>query len=738
MAKSDERNSSKAALCSYESYNDYLFDELAVLDLFLESAFLEKGANNKQAYIASDLCISRDYISYLFSKPRSGARIDERLKQAVKDKSKEISLRLEATAGERAIFPLERLVLLFSLEWEEILILLLTLAPLIHSKYEKILAYLHDAIEIKLPSRQMVYSLLSQTGSSIDELNLLFSKRGALVYWGLIESPAHPEENGSSQEFSLSPEIAGYLLGDESALLDKKEYLSLERREVSFQDLPAGEKNLEKLRSLSKIFQAGQNYLEARLFLFSGTGEAAKYHSALALVYKPGLSLLTIDTGEIVTSPEKISMSLRRTIRDAILTNSALYFNLASEEKYSLKELEIFYTQLTGECSRYSIPVFVSVEKSGELPRSLIHQYHHIHFSIPDHELRLKIWSLHAKASPGLSEELLTAAANQFQFTEEQIYRALEYASKQSLYNEKSTIGPKELLAGCRIQSNEKLGAMGQLLETSYSMKDIILPADHYERIAEIAGQYRHKNQFYNDWGFGKKIAYGRGITVLFSGPSGTGKTMAASAMANELNLQVYKIDLSSVISKYIGETEKNLSRIFHEAATSNAILFFDEADAIFGKRTEVKDSHDRYANIEVSYLLQKMEEYEGVTILASNFRQNIDEAFTRRINFIVEFPFPDKALRKSIWERVFPKEAPLADDFDAAFLAEKLEITGGNIKSIASAAAFVAIASGEEISMKHIANAARREYGKLGKPFAASEFLSYLEGAKKSQKEAV
>jgi SpoVK/Ycf46/Vps4 family AAA+-type ATPase len=207
---------------------------------------------------------------------------------------------------------------------------------------------------------------------------------------------------------------------------------------------------------------------------------------------------------------------------------------------------------------------------------------------------------------------------------------------------------------------------------------------------------------------------------------------MAAEILANELSLALYRIDLSIIISKYIGETEKNLKQIFDEAVLSNAILFFDEADALFGKRTEIKDSHDRYANVEVAYLLQKMEEYEGVTIMATNMHGNLDEAFARRMSFCVKFPFPDEAGRRALWEKAFPPRMPAAADIDYDFLAKQFELSGGNIKNVALAAAFLAAGDGAPVSMRHLIPAVRREYIKINKPIMRSDFGrygAYLEG---------
>jgi SpoVK/Ycf46/Vps4 family AAA+-type ATPase len=218
------------------------------------------------------------------------------------------------------------------------------------------------------------------------------------------------------------------------------------------------------------------------------------------------------------------------------------------------------------------------------------------------------------------------------------------------------------------------------------------------------------------EWGFGRKLSGGKGVNALFAGSSGTGKTMAAEVIANELGLDLYKIDLSSVVSKYIGETEKNLERIFDAAEHADAILFFDEADAIFGKRSEVHDAHDRYANIEVAYLLQRMEQYEGISLLATNLRQNMDEAFVRRLAFIIHFPFPDEESRRRIWTGIWPEEITLDEDVDLGQLARQYKLSGGNIKNVALAAAFLAAPEGGCVTMSHLLQSVRREYQKTGK----------------------
>jgi hypothetical protein len=279
---------------------------------------------------------------------------------------------------------------------------------------------------------------------------------------------------------------------------------------------------------------------------------------------------------------------------------------------------------------------------------------------------------------------------------------------------------PEELWTACRAQARPRLDNLAQRIDVRATWNEIVLPAPQLAMLREIAAHVRQRAKVYEKWGFAQKCARGLGISALFAGASGTGKTLAAEVLANELRLDLYRIDLSQVVSKYIGETEKNLRRVFDAAEEGGSILLFDEADALFGKRSEVKDSHDRYANIEISYLLQRMEVYRGLAILTTNMKDALDPAFLRRIRFIVQFPFPDAAERIEIWRRMFPEQTPV-DGLDMAKLA-KLHVAGGNIRNIALNAAFLAADANEPVRMNHILRAARTEYAKIEKPLTAAE----------------
>lgn len=272
----------------------------------------------------------------------------------------------------------------------------------------------------------------------------------------------------------------------------------------------------------------------------------------------------------------------------------------------------------------------------------------------------------------------------------------------------------------CRAQSRPRLEDLAQRIEPAASWEDLVLPEQQKQILREIAAHVRQRATVYDTWGFSSKGKRGLGISALFTGASGTGKTMAAEVLAQELRLDLYRIDLSSVVSKYIGETEKNLRRVFDAAETGGAILLFDEADALFGKRSEVKDSHDRYANIEVSYLLQRMEAYRGLAILTTNLKEALDTAFLRRIRFVVQFLFPDAQQRVEIWRRIFPDHAP-CEGLNPERLG-RLNVAGGNIRNIALNAAFLAADAGETVQMKHLLAAARSEYTKLEKSLTTAE----------------
>lgn len=303
--------------------------------------------------------------------------------------------------------------------------------------------------------------------------------------------------------------------------------------------------------------------------------------------------------------------------------------------------------------------------------------------------------------------------AAKFSFTPRQVRMACEQAIGLSRLMGGGVVTGSMIHQCCYRQVVHKLGDLASRVPAAYTWEDVVMPEETKRLLRHACGHIRYQHKVYCQWGFDRKVSYGRGLSLLFAGAPGTGKTMCAQVIANQLNMELYKINISQVVSKYIGETEKNLRAVFTEAKNSGCILFFDECDALFGKRSEVKDSHDRNANVEVAYLLQQIEEYDGVCILATNLIGNIDAAFMRRITYVIRFPFPEPPVREEIYRRMLPAQAPVAGDIDWAFLAEKFQLSGGHIKNIVLSAAFMAAGEDAPICMRHLLRAAVNELKK-------------------------
>ena len=337
-------------------------------------------------------------------------------------------------------------------------------------------------------------------------------------------------------------------------------------------------------------------------------------------------------------------------------------------------------------------------------------------FGMPSYEQRRAMWKA-AIGSEVTQGKMLDLLSGQFALTSAQIEDSVQAARDLSI--ERGGVEPesRDLFAAARMHVSPKLTLLARKIVPRHEWNDIVLPPDQISILKELVAMVRNRPTVLESWAVGKKLVPSSGVTTMFAGPPGTGKTMSAEVVAAQLELDLYKIDLSSMVSKYIGETEKNLEKIFREAERSNAILFFDEADAIFGKRGDVRDANDRYANIEVSYLLQRMEAYDGVTILATNLRSNLDEAFTRRLQFVVDFPFPDEQYRLILWRNLFPESVP-HESIDFESLARRFKLSGGNIRNVIVAACYLAANEGPDgrVTSEHISHALRRELQKMGR----------------------
>jgi hypothetical protein len=433
------------------------------------------------------------------------------------------------------------------------------------------------------------------------------------------------------------------------------------------------------------------------LIQLTGSDSGSKRLIAGRAALELGLVFYHLPAGLLPPSAGDLDQLLRLWLRETILQPAGLYLEVPDSLPVEAHEMVARFT------ARTQGVVFLAVrEILPDLGRTSVS----VEVGKPTPTEQLQAWQ-EVNGHAAAPEQL----AGQFDLNLQAIRRVAKLARANG----------NDLWQTCLTFTRPRLDALAQPIEAKATWDDLILPDEELALLKQLPAQVRGRSQVYDQWGFRQRMNRGLGITALFAGESGTGKTMAAEVLANELRLNLYRIDLSAVVSKYIGETEKNLRQLFDAAEEGGTILFFDEADALFGKRSEVKDSHDRYANIEINYLLQRMEAYRGLAILATNMKSALDPAFMRRLRFVINFPFPNREDRKRIWLQVFPPQTPTADlDYD--HLA-RLTLAGGSIHNTAINAAFLAAEAGEPVTMDFILQAARAELVKIGRPVNESDF---------------
>ncbi|MCS6937893.1 MAG: ATP-binding protein [Roseiflexus sp.] len=654
-------------------------------------------------------------------------------------------LEVEFASADRegADLPLYRLGCLFGLDMFARDVLLLALAPELDSRYERIYAYIQDDVSRRRPSIDLALRLLCTAPAERLSRQDAFEASAPLMRHRLLLTFEDGQRRPPliARFLKLDDRIAAELRrtsGDPPAPLDAllTPFAGWSQPARQLDDLVLPADLLARLRQLVAEPQA-RMVIGVRGGYGSGRRALAE-----ALCTAASVPLLTVDLERLpaddapgTASPDEL---LERAVREAALRGAALFWRgadrlLADDAPVALR------TALLAALDAHGGWSFLALEQPWEA-RGAFRQARYLHIELPhlSYSDRERIWRLRLGADCP-DDATLAALASTFRLTAGQIRDAARTARDLTRWRgaDGQSIRRDDLYAACRAQSSGRLAALAHKIPASYTWSDIVLPSDQVDQLREIVVQVRHRRTVLERWGFDKHLATGKGVNVLFAGPSGTGKTMAAEIIAADLGLELYKIDLSTMVSKYIGETEKNLDRVFTAAREANAILFFDEADALFGKRSEVRDAHDRYANIEVGYLLQKMEEYDGVVILATNLRKNLDEAFVRRLHMAIDFPFPEEGDRLRIWRKVFPADAPLERDVNLEFLARQFKLAGGNIRNAALLAAFLAAEDGAAIGMEHILRAVRREYQKIGKLAPVAEFEQYRAQARNGREGA-
>lgn len=611
----------------------------------------------------------------------------------------------------------------FSLSDLERQLVIMSLAAELHPKYEKVYGLIADDVSIKYPTLEVALKILSDDHREYPAYKREWINGGSLQRFLLSDSPWN--QYGQNREIRLDARIVHFILGMDKLSYQLENYIKIFYPDASLSPLLIQTDLQERLRSYYTPAFKEHETIIANLEGAYGTGKTFQLRHLCKSLDK---NLLLLDMTLFLSdaSPEKLIQSIicETILQDAIL---ALKITDSIEDKI-ITGLKGLTNGFVNEFPFGRILFVVSTQSmkkyfSGKRERILYYQ-----LELPDEMERKCIWQSMGREYRFDKPIKWGEFASKFRFTPGQIKDSLELACVNAAGNKsrQDEIDTGSLISACYQNGKSHLITKARKIHAKFYWEDIILTDEAKSLLMDACNQMKYRQMVFGDWGFEKKLSYGKGLSIVFSGPPGTGKTMSAQVVANELQLELYKVDLANLVSKYIGETEKNLEGIFDEARLSNAILFFDEADAVFGKRTEVKDSHDRHANVETAYLLQRIEDYEGVTILATNYLKNIDEAFLRRFNFVIDFPFPDADYREKIWRSIFPKETPLKD-LDFSLIAKRFEISGGNIKNIAIAAAFIAAEKNEPVGTGHIIKAAKNELNKIGKMVILNDLEDYL-----------
>ena len=592
---------------------------------------------------------------------------------------------------------LRRLVRSFDLQPLDVELLLVALAPDLDPRFERLYGYLHDDVSRRRASIGLALELVGAGGAS-GAGRARLGVSGPLVAGGLlvVEDTERPF---LTRALRVPDRVAGHLVGD-----DTTDPL------VAALEVTPSDRDLAGSATLERGLRAGARlaYVRERI----GTAPLTVAARALARLGPPPV---VIDLGRL--GPREEADAATAAIREARLRGCGLVAGpvdvLAERGPAAVRAFAeaACVTVLHGARGwdpAWSRTVAFLVE--AELPTAAE---------------RRDAW--HAALDGSASGDMAAAiAALPYRLAPEQVERAAE-AGRLTAAAAGRALAVGDVAAGARSQNAAGLDRLARRIEPRVGWSDLVLPAAVIEQLGELTARARHRDRVLDDWGLGRTSLKGRGVTALFAGDSGTGKTMSAEVIAGSLGLDLYVIDLSTIVDKYIGETEKNLDRVFNEADRVNGVLLFDEADAIFGKRSEVKDARDRYANVEVAYLLQRMEVFDGMAVLTTNLRANVDEAFLRRLDAIVDFPVPDVEDRRRLWERNLSAGVPKADDIDVDFLARRFTLSGGNIRNVAVGAAFRAAAGERPLAMADLVRETAREYRKLGRLCVEAEFGSWF-----------
>ena len=604
----------------------------------------------------------------------------------------------------------------FGLAPFDLALLLVAVAPEVDLRYERVYAVLQDDVTRRRPSLDVALDLWCSSPAEKAERRRHVTADAPLVrsrLLALAADPSRPDAPLLARELVAAGPVSAYLIGAPGPHPALGPLLAPEPARDAFGTLAAGAR-IELARAVREAAAAGS---PLRLY-FGGPPGCGRHATAMAVARSAGARLLALDLARAPVDEPELDRLLRLALLEARIRGWAVL--VAGVDVAAARWSDAAGARVLAAVAEHPGVAILAgaadwIAPDGE-PRDVVR----VTFGAAPFGRRRAAWR-RALGETGLevAPDVTEALAARFELTPAQVAGAVRAARG----------GDREsLFAAARMQAGRRLAEHGRRVEPVFAWDDLVLPADGKRQLRELCRRVEHRRRVLEDWGFGARLALGSGVAALFSGPSGTGKTMAAQVVAGALGLDLYRIDLSQVVSKYIGETEKNLASVFDQAEASNAILLFDEADALFGKRSEVKDAHDRYANIEVGFLLARMEDFRGVTILATNLRQNMDDAFVRRLAFHVHFPLPGERERARIWRVVLPPALPVDGDVDLDFLARRFAVSGGNIRNAALAAAFLAADEDAPVGMRHLVHGVRREFQKMGKACVEADFAPYYE----------
>lgn len=692
----------------YDSYEEYMSDiynqaELLIIyylrcvgfDENVDYESIEKLNQEENSKISENIKKYSSFAKDEFSK--AAFLIKSRLKESIKKK--------------KNFFAFEYIRSTYNLTDLESFLLVLSMIECSDNKYTKIFKALYNDPEKSLTDYDLAIKLyffvydVSEVQSGYDIKLDLMSKFSTLIFRPYVQK--------------LDQRLFSFIESNGRSKIDLRGVQCVTKNEnkplLVMEDIP------ERMASVAYENKKG----ETIFYYLNGPEGIGKRTIAKRFASILDTSLILIDVMQLNVADQKIFYEILITVcREAIINQGVLcFFNFdyfMSEENENYQ-----YIDLIMSTARQYSALVVILSKDPIKKRNMFNDYMwlDIRVPLPNKDESIKLWQK-CLSDVSLDEKIEPyEMANKFTFTPGQIIGTAIESKKLKLWKQSQTISKKEFYDCAYAQIVHDLEKKATLIYARYNWDQLILDKEQKDMLKNACDQVRFKHIVYDKWGFEKRLAYGRGVSMLFAGPPGTGKTMAAQVVANDLGIEIYKVDLSQIVSKYIGETEKNLNDLFNEAKKSNVILFFDETDALLGKRTEVKDSHDKNSNLETSYLLQKMEEYDGITVMSTNYLENIDQAFFRRISYVIHFPFPDVESRKKIWENMYPENVPLEEDVDFDYLANQFEIAGGNIKNIAVVSAFLAAKENSKVGMKHIIKAIKYELTKQGKTLLREDF---------------